>query len=225
MTSVERRARHRAELHSAIIDAALGIIAENGLGGLSIRAVADRVEYSAAAIYLHFESKEALLREVATEGFRRMHDEVRSAVAALGDSPEPRLLLSTLARAYLEFALRHTAYFRVMFDVAAPAADTAGASSGRNGGTPAPGDEREVLLRRLEAAAPCKPACSEGLNVPLAALATVHGMVSLFLSGRLADVAATPGDLLALLEESLAPYAVNEPCRPGSQPMSAAPPR
>jgi AcrR family transcriptional regulator len=210
MTSLERRARHRAELHSAIIDAALNIIAEHGLGAFSIRAVADRVEYSAAAIYLHFQSKEVLLREVAEEGFRQMHARVCAAVAALGDSPERALLLATLARSYLDFALEHTAYFRVMFDVVPPPGAGPGTCHGSQNGTGAAGeDRRRDLLQQLAAAQPCRPACAEGLNVPIAALATVHGLVSLFLSGRLADVATSPAELLALMEECLAPYTVS----------------
>jgi hypothetical protein len=78
MTSLERRARHRAELHSAIIEAALAIISEHGLAGLSIRAVADRMSNSLQP-FTSLREKEVLLREVAHEGFRRMHERVRAA--------------------------------------------------------------------------------------------------------------------------------------------------
>lgn len=214
MTSLERRLRHRAELRAAILDAALDIVAEQGLGALSIRAVADRVEYSAAAIYLHFESKEALLREVAREGFRRMHEVMGKAVAACGENAEPAVVVRALARAYLGFALEHTGYFRVMFD--APPVPSVTAQSEGNGGNiavpdvdTAAGALRHIgVLQQIAAAGPCRPQCAEGLRVPLATLATIHGLVSLFLSGRLSDVATTPDELLALTEECVAPYAV-----------------
>lgn len=212
MTSAERRLRHRAELRAAILDAALDIVAEQGLGALSIRAVADRVEYSAAAIYLHFESKEALLREVAREGFRRMHETVGAAVAACGEKAAPATVLRALARAYLDFALEHTAYFRVMFD--APAVPSVRTEDGWQIGAHIDADTAAAALRRmgvlqqLAAAESCRPACAQAMNVPLAALATVHGLISMFLSGRLSDVASTPEELLALAEECVSPYAV-----------------
>lgn len=220
MSSLERRQRHRAELRAAILDAALDIVAEQGLGALSIRAVADRVEYSAAAIYLHFDSKEALLREVAREGFRRMHEAVGAAVAACGEGAGPAVLLEALARAYLDFALDHIAYFRVMFD--APALPVVeGVEPGGRPGAPADADtaagalRRMGLLQQIAATESCQPECAAGLHLPLAALATIHGLTSLFLSGRLSDVARTPEELLALTQECLAPYAVRQPAAGG----------
>ena len=205
MSALERRLRHRAEVRAAIVEAALDLVSEQGLSGLSIRAIAERVEYSAAAIYLHFESKEALLREMAQEGFRRMHAAVRAAVADGGASAERAVVLRAVAEAYLDFALRHTAYFRVMFDVpAAGAGDgVARAAAASGNGTAATAAGAAPCRPPVP---PCAPACAEALNVPLAALATVHGLVSLFLSGRLDNVAGSRADLLALTEACLAAY-------------------
>jgi AcrR family transcriptional regulator len=204
MSTLARRTRHRAEVRAAIIEAALDIIAEHGLAALSIRAIADRVEYSAGSIYLHFESKEALLQEMAQEGFRRMHEAVRAAVARCGERAERAVLLRALAAAYLDFALEHTAYFRVMFDVPRPGeSGCLGGAPGDGAGDLADGDGAGGPARP----SPCAPACAEGLRVPLAALATVHGLVSLFLSGRLDDVVGSRAELLALTEDCLTPYA------------------
>jgi hypothetical protein len=52
---------------------------------------------------------------------------------------------------------------------------------------------------------PCLPECAEELGVPVAAMAAVHGLVSLYLAGRLEHVGSTD-DLLRLAEECLAPY-------------------
>jgi AcrR family transcriptional regulator len=220
VTSLDRRRRHRAELRAAILDAALDIVAEQGLGALSIRAVADRVEYSAAAIYLHFESKEALLREVAREGFRRMHEAVGAAVAACGENAESAAVVRAFARAYLDFALEHTAHFRVMFD-APPVPSMKAQDQGDADPYPSPDADataaarrRTGLLQQIAAAGPrrdgspaLKPQCAEGLKVSLTTLATIHGLVSLFLSGRLGDVATSPEELLALAEGCVAPFA------------------
>lgn len=203
MGTVERRQRHRAELHDAILDAALKIVLEQGLGALSIRAIAERIEYSAATIYLHFDSKEALLREVAREGFRRLHESLHAAAAAVSAPDDPAATLRAVARAYLEFVLEHRAYFQVMFDVLAAAGMSGGAQPAVQ---PAEPGLRDILLE-LEQAAQHRQEAAGGSGLPIGALATVHGLVSLYLSGRLGDVATTPDELLALVENCLAPYA------------------
>jgi len=154
------------------------------------------------------------VREMAQEGFRRMHETVRAAVAGCGEQAATAVVLRALAQAYLDFALQHTAYFRVMFD-APPAPERRGAAGpgGRESECRGAGGEtlRQSPPLPVSAATPCPPTCAEGLNVPVAALATVHGLVSLFLSGRLDDVARSRDQLLALAEECLAPYAGRSP--------------
>ena len=54
MTIQSRRARQKAQLRQEIVDAAREILAREGYGQLSMRKVAERIEYSPTAIYLHF---------------------------------------------------------------------------------------------------------------------------------------------------------------------------
>jgi len=66
----ERRDRERQEMKQAILAAARDIAAQEGWQAVTIRKVADRIEYSPPMIYGHFENKDAVLLELMREGFR-----------------------------------------------------------------------------------------------------------------------------------------------------------
>src|SRR6266550_3666489 len=66
----ERRDRERLEMRQAILDSAREIAAKEGWQAVTIRRVAEKIEYSPPAIYEYFESKEALLEEEGREAFR-----------------------------------------------------------------------------------------------------------------------------------------------------------
>ena len=64
----ERRAREKARMHADILDAALAIANEAGWEGVTIRALAERIEFSPAAIYEHFAAKSDIMTAVALRG-------------------------------------------------------------------------------------------------------------------------------------------------------------
>src|ERR1700749_3423025 len=69
---------HKREL---ILDAAKQIFAEEGLEGASLRAIAVRAGYTPAALYFHFESKEAIYAEVLQASLASLGASVEQAVA------------------------------------------------------------------------------------------------------------------------------------------------
>lgn len=204
MTSAERRQRHRAELRSRILQAALDLVSEQGLGALSIRAIAERIEYSSAALYLYFDSKEALLREVARDGFRRFDEALAAAGQSVPADAEPHEVMRALGQAYVAFALQNTAYFRVMFDL--PAVPRLLALP-RNGG-PAARPPGEASWQRLRAAVHALVergaigAADEAAGW-LSAWALLHGLVTLYLSGHLAAFAPDHESFRALVDRTL----------------------
>jgi AcrR family transcriptional regulator len=109
-----RRPRyHHGNLPQALRDAALALITEAGADALTLRGAAKRAGVSQAAPYRHFRNKEALLAAVAEDGFRAMAEAMRRRAAPHREDPAGRL--RALGRAYVEFATRHPAHFRVMF--------------------------------------------------------------------------------------------------------------
>jgi AcrR family transcriptional regulator len=116
MTIHTRRARQKALLHQEIIDAARDILARQGYEQLSMRKVAERIEYSPTAIYLHFEDKRDLVFQVCEETFGRLVHELESLDAEVKD---PVQRLREGMRRYIAFGLRHPQHYLATF-VAVP---------------------------------------------------------------------------------------------------------
>ena len=114
-TDSEKKRYHHGDLRQALIDAAVDIISEENIEALSLRALARRVGVSYAAPYHHFPDKSALLAVLATEGFRRLREEMERHVEE--SSGDPTEALMAHGRAYLHFAVSHPSYYRVMFKV------------------------------------------------------------------------------------------------------------
>ncbi|HEY5610479.1 MAG TPA: TetR/AcrR family transcriptional regulator [Thermoanaerobaculia bacterium] len=111
MNTHTRRERERQELRTRILDAARELFASHGYDAVTMRKVAEKVEYSPTAIYLHFPDKESLLRELCDVDFRRFGEEL-IRIARVKD-PIERLRQAGLA--YIEFALANPNHYRLMF--------------------------------------------------------------------------------------------------------------
>jgi len=83
-----------------ILDAARNVFEAEGLDGASVRAIANEAGYTPAALYFHFESKEAIYAEVLQESLERLGRAVESAVS---DVRDPAVRLRAAAMAFLEF--------------------------------------------------------------------------------------------------------------------------
>lgn len=108
-----RGAYHHGDLSRALVEAAAGIIAEQGADALTLREVGQRVGVSRTAMYRHFDDKAALVEAVALEGFRMLRGAVETSLAGeVGDSGEQ---LARLSEAYLQFGSNHPPHYRTMF--------------------------------------------------------------------------------------------------------------
>ena len=72
----ERQDRERHAVRESILDAARELFTTEGYRNVSIRKIADRIEYSPAAIYSYFASKDDIYFALAEEGFRLLHERV-----------------------------------------------------------------------------------------------------------------------------------------------------
>lgn len=111
MGSRERRARELAETRSRILDVARAMFVEHGYEATTMRAVADRMEYTPTALYHHFPSKAALLTELSAEDFRAL----AAAFKRIGRIDDPIERLVRIGRAYVDFALEHPMQYQLMF--------------------------------------------------------------------------------------------------------------
>ncbi len=111
MGAAERRARQREETRSQIVDAAREIVVNEGYHALTMRRIAEAVEYSPAAIYQYFQSRDAIAVAVSGEGFAQLLE----AFAPARSIKDPRTRLEAIARAYVDFGLNNPQTYRLMF--------------------------------------------------------------------------------------------------------------
>src|SRR5690349_4486683 len=110
----ERHERDREAVRRAILDAARELFVNEGYANVSIRKIAERIEYSPAAIYSYFPSKDDIFFELAEEGFRLLSNPERmSPVDCSSGSPLERLR-AMVWRLY-EFSRDYPQYFALMF--------------------------------------------------------------------------------------------------------------
>lgn len=109
----QRRSYHHGDLRRVLLDASLALVEERGISALSLREVARKAGVSHNAPYHHFPDKGNLLAAIAEEGFQALARESTAARAAAGTDPRARL--EACGQAYVRFALKSPAHFRVMF--------------------------------------------------------------------------------------------------------------
>ena len=85
MGTSERNARDRETVRRRILDAARELFVAEGYRHVSIRRIAQRIEYSPGAIYSYFRGKDDIFFALAEEGFRKLFEFTGSA--APGDRP------------------------------------------------------------------------------------------------------------------------------------------
>ena len=112
MGITERRLRQKDEVRSSIMGTAWQMVKEEGWQSLSIRKIADAIEYSVPVIYDHFENKEAILMEFAKEGFQLLSKKIQSAKEKYNDPAEQ---LKAIANAFWNFAFKNKEYYQVMY--------------------------------------------------------------------------------------------------------------
>ena len=107
----ERQDRERQAVRLAILDAARDLFVDEGYRNVSIRKIAERIEYSPAAIYSYFASKDDIFFALAEEGFRRLDAKVRGVLG----HDDPLKEVRACWWAYYEFSREQREFFELMF--------------------------------------------------------------------------------------------------------------
>jgi len=114
------RAYHHGDLRNALLEAARKILEEESLANLSLRAVARRAGVSHAAPYRHFPNHEALLVEIAIEGFGELKEELAAAARAPTTESDR---IAKIGAAYMRFVARRPEVASLMFGPQLPNRD------------------------------------------------------------------------------------------------------
>ena len=114
MASKDRIQRLKDETRINILDASLQIVKQEGWAALSMRKIADVIEYTAPIIYEYFSNKEAILLELTRKGFLLL---TRDMEAAKSKHRLPAKQLEAMWLAYWDFAFAERELYQVMFGI------------------------------------------------------------------------------------------------------------
>jgi len=113
MKPAERRAKYKAEVRAQILEAARQIFVHEGYESFSMRALAERIGYSPAAIYKHFKSKSEIFDGLADESFAALMGASESVKSRKAEDPVDRLRRGMWA--YVNFGLQNPDHYRFAF--------------------------------------------------------------------------------------------------------------
>ncbi|GAB3342536.1 hypothetical protein GCM10027299_57430 [Larkinella ripae] len=114
METLERKQRSREQTRSAIVLTAKDIARREGWQAVSIRKIADAIDYSAPIVYEYFDSKDILLDEIRNDGFRELRFEYERIKKVYRD-PEKRLFEMSVAQ--WQFAKEQPEIYQVMYNL------------------------------------------------------------------------------------------------------------
>ncbi|MBB5049788.1 AcrR family transcriptional regulator [Rhodopseudomonas rhenobacensis] len=186
------RSYHHGNLKEALLQAALGLIAEKGPGGFTFADAARMAGVSPAAPYRHFRDRDELLSSVAQRGF----EQFEAVLTAAWDDGRPDTVAAfeRVGKAYLAFARNEPAFYSAMFESGVPVDlnPTLMAASERAFGVIRAAAERLAAL--TPPGVPRPPALMMALHI----WSLAHGVASLFGRGDAArrKLPMTPEDLL-----------------------------
>jgi AcrR family transcriptional regulator len=172
----DRKKRDAGKMRSRILKAAMQLYVKGGYENVTMRRIAAKIEYSPGTIYLYFQNKNDIMLQLCYQGFERFlaHQDKLEKIA------DPLERLSAGGRYYLAFALENPELYELMF-----ATKEIFKESGP--------DEESVPLRAFRKFAENVKACLDaGLfsageveTTAIALWATLHGLASLLIKGRL----------------------------------------
>jgi len=196
----KRAGYHHGDLRRALLEASLTLVEEAGIGALSLREVARKAGVSHNAPYHHFKDRGSLLAALADEGFAQLAAEMAAARAA---APDARARLQACGLAYVRFALKSAARFKLMFrpELSAPSEGTPARAS------TSPLDVLTAAIVETQQAGLAPP--GDPMPLVLTCWSAVHGLASLWLDGPLARTqrafgASSPDALATTMTSTLA---------------------
>src|SRR5215472_4189832 len=112
MSSKARREREKAALRLEILRAARDLFVHEGYENVSMRRIAEKIDYSPTTVYLHFVDKADLLFHICEETFAKL---AAKGERLLAERTDPLTKLKQLGRSYIEFGLQHPDHYKLTF--------------------------------------------------------------------------------------------------------------
>jgi AcrR family transcriptional regulator len=178
----ERKERHKEDLKREILEAAKQLFTEKGFEATSIRAIAEKIEYSPATIYLYYKDKNEIVHALHSDGFKLLV----SHFAILETVTHPFERLKAMGRAYIQFAMQNPDVYKLLFVMEEPLKHVANCFEDWDEGDVA----FDILLKTV---GECQQSgYFKGFDVNLLSFtiwSSMHGLCTLRSSGHLEHVA------------------------------------
>jgi AcrR family transcriptional regulator len=116
MGITERKEKQKQEIKKLILDASMKLFVEEGFERVTMRNIADIIEYSPTTVYLYFKDKNEILYDLHELGFQKMGEKNRN----LSEIENPLMRLYKMGQNYIEFGLENPEFYDVMFIQQAP---------------------------------------------------------------------------------------------------------
>lgn len=193
----ERKEKQKTELRQMILDASVKLFVEEGFEKVSIRKIAEIIEYSPTTVYLYFKDKNEILFNLHERGFILMEEYNKNLISI----NNPLLRLHKLGENYIQFGLTHPEFYDLMFLQPAPmeAINNMKQACEWKGGDDSLAFLKNVITECIE-----KKLIAEG-DVEALAMAIwgmVHGLVSLAIRQRLNKLVA-PEEVVPTMHKAL----------------------
>jgi len=181
---IERKEKQKLEIRKKILEASMKLFTTEGFEKVSIRKIADIIEYSPTTIYLYFKDKNEILFELCEEGFI-MFEKLNSNLIKINN---PLNRLHKMGENYIGFGLQYPEYYDLMFIQNAPMDRLAQMNDGRW----VHGDRALDLLRSIVKECMTQKIIKKGDpdSVTMAVWGMVHGLVSLTIRKRFVKLVA-----------------------------------
>jgi AcrR family transcriptional regulator len=111
MGILERKEKQKLEIRKLILDASMKLFVEEGFSNVTIRRIADLIEYSPTTVYLYFKDKDEIFFNLHEIGFQKMQ-ELNGNLATINN---PLLRLHKMGENYLNFGMKNPEYYNLMF--------------------------------------------------------------------------------------------------------------
>ena len=196
MSIIDRKERQKLEIRKMILDASMKLFIEQGYDNVTIRKIADIIEYSPTTVYLYFKDKDEVFYHLHEQGFALL-TELNQNLAGI-DNPLTRLY--KMGENYLRFGVENPEYYDIMFIQHGPMKSLMGMENCEW----TYGDTALNLLKQTINEAMEKGLIYKG-NVEASAMSVwgmVHGLVSLAIRKRF-DKLVPQEEIPAMMSKSL----------------------
>jgi AcrR family transcriptional regulator len=114
MGSKDRIERTKANIYKNILDAAMSIVKNEGIESLTIRKIADFIEYTPPIIYSYFLNKDAVLIELTKIGYNVLNSNIQKELMLVSD---PKKRMEAMLMTYLTFGMEENELYQLMYTI------------------------------------------------------------------------------------------------------------